>query len=532
MRVRRILCDALVLGTMAAISVPQWANTSGGRLIEDFSSDTYADYSSTTGFWDLPGRRARAAVYTDATGSGTARPVTFGDGSDGVLDSANGATFNTDLRPNGFNYRSVNISAGTITVTGSNPLVIRSLTTMNIAAGVTFSLDGAGDVAGSLGGAANGTTTRAAAAATPTCASQGGAGGSADASTSTDGGDGLLSDGTPDLGSGGLRNDDSVLAGDGGNGSPTAAALPTANDFDTTGFICGPGGAGGGGDTAGNGVGDYATGGAGGSGGGRVRLISAGDMTIGTTITARGGTAGRGAGAGTACSGSGAGGNGGAVWLQTLRTLTTVAPDVSFGTGNGTPCNAIAAPVDGNNGASRSDQAGVGANGTTLAPASQTYVIQSKAYDLDTLNAGFSEAPTVSASAGGGSTPSVEYAGSIDGSTFSDFTSDITQLNGKDYRYLKFRITIRTGGVAAATPEVTRIEIPYKDLGYERLELKLSPGCGNIKQFGGKTGGTTPRLPGFAQAAPWVLFWSAAYIVLRYCSVRNTRRLPSRKLPT
>ncbi len=531
-RYKRIL-DLTILGLLMSLLVVPSARSvtgAGGTLVEDFTTDRFADYSASTGLWDLPDHKIRAGVVADAAGSGAARPISFGDGSDGVLASATGATFDTNAHPNGFNFKSINITAGTITVTGSNPLVIRSLSTVDIAAPVVFSLDGQGDIAGSISGVANGSTSGPAGGTAVTCGAAGGNGGDAAPLTSGNGADGRLSDGTADAATGGAAHDDTAQGAGGADSAAQSipALLPDAATFDTTGFVCGPGGGGGGGDTSGSG-GAYGTGGAGGGGGGRVRIVSVGTMTVTPVITAHGGKAGKGADVAAICAGNGAGGNGGSVWLQTLSTMTATAPDVAFGVGNTNSCNV--APVDGfNTGATRLDFSGA-AKDTVLAAPNQTYVVQSKGYDLGTLNAGFSGA-TITSSSGAGSTPVVEFAGSADGASFGAFTNDITQLSGKSFRFVRFRVTLRTGGAAGNTPEVTRIALDYSDFGLEKLELKLSPGCGTITGLSDGPGSARMKLLGMQVTLAWLCFWIFSYRMMRHGLVLNTRRLSRNKFPT
>ncbi|MBI3555226.1 MAG: hypothetical protein HY074_03045 [Deltaproteobacteria bacterium] len=531
-RYKRVV-DITLLGLLTSLLIVPSARSVTGtssQLVEDFTTDTFADYAATTGLWDLPDHKARAGVVADAVGSGAARPITFGDGSDGVLSSGSGATFDTNSHPNGFNFKSIDISAGAITVTGTNALIIRSLSNVNIALGVVFSVDGQSDVAGSLSGVASGSTTGPAGGTAVTCGANGGKGGNASPLTVGNGNDGLLSSGLADNPTGGAGHDDTAQgAGSGTDASPSLAALlPDGPTFDTTGFVCGPGGGGGGGDTSGNG-GAYGTGGAGGGGGGRVRVTSVGNMTINATITARGGHSGRGADAGAICGGNGAGGNGGSIWLQALGAMPAVTTNVTVGTGNTNSCNA--APVDGfNAGATRFDFAGAALDTVPAAP-NQTYVVQSKAYDLGTLNAGFSGATIVSSN-GAGSAPTVEFAGSADGVSFSAFSSDVTLMSGKSFRFVRFKITIRTGAAAGNSPEVTRIALNYNDLGLEKLDLKISSGCGTITGMSDDPASPRATMAGVQLTLAWLCFWILCYRVMRYGFVLKTRRLPSRKLPS
>lgn len=116
------------------------ATVSGGKLVEDFTSLDGGDFQTSTGLWNVIDHVAQAGAV--ANGLST-RPISFGDGSDGALTLSSGSsyTFNTDQHPNGYNFTSVSIDSGvTLNVTGSKPLIIRSLSTATISS--TLSVDG------------------------------------------------------------------------------------------------------------------------------------------------------------------------------------------------------------------------------------------------------------------------------------------------------------------------------------------------------------------------------------------------------
>lgn len=488
----------------------------GSRLVEDFSTDDYADYSASSGIWNTVDRMARAGAVVAGN---PAKPFTFGDGSDGVVDTSGGYVFNTDTHPNGYNFRRVNITGGTITVTGTNPLVIRSLTTINISPSISIR-GGSGN---------NGSTTGSSTVAGGTgsaCRSTGGTGGSATgiAAADADGGDGIKYDGTTEVGTLGGR-------GSGANASDANAPVtgPAAvATWDTTAnaFVCGTGGGGGGGSSPGGG--NFSTGGSGGAGGGAIRLVAMGDLTVGA-IDARGGDGGLGlANGGATCSGHGSAGVGGAVWFQTLKTLTAPNPTIAAansGTGNGCGAGAGAGVPGRNRGDAETSGGAFAATSTTAnAAPSQTYTVQSKSYDLGVLNANFTEQPSISSQANGGAV-SVSFAGSENGTSFSDFSNDLTSLSGKGYRYLKFKISIVTAGAAGTSPDVTQIALNYGDAGLRRLELKLSPGCGTIRNA------DTSGKNALKALGPWATFWALAYCLLRYGWVMTIRRAILKLLP-
>ena len=72
-----------------------------GTLTEDFTTVDFADFTQSTGFWNVKDGAAEAAPVVDAD---AARRMDFGDGSDGVLDSAAGYSFDTDARPDGYRF--------------------------------------------------------------------------------------------------------------------------------------------------------------------------------------------------------------------------------------------------------------------------------------------------------------------------------------------------------------------------------------------------------------------------------------------
>lgn len=463
----------------------------GGRLTEDFSSLEHADLDRTTGLWNVVAGQARAAVYANAEAG---RPILFGNGSDGALDVSGAYTFNTDSRTDGiFNFTSVNIRAGaTITVTGSNPLRIRSLGAVTIDPAFPAR---SSSPSGDPGNAAGTASTAGTAVTCGALGARAGAGGHIAANAGQNGTEGRDSAGNPEAG----------LAGTGETGANTAAvnaqgalSSPASANFDTAAnFQCGTGGAGGGGYFLG--ALQLASGGAGGAGGGRLHITAVGDLNLTAAPNASGGNGGNGvlvAAAPNRCSGNAAGGTGGSVWLQTLGSLGSPQPNVDGGTGGTSVCDGVGTG-QGLSGISRGDSAPgsrpgfVGASDydTDRVPANTTSVVYSKAYDLSVWNAGFSSAPTVTQTLNGG-TISVAFAGSADGATFGDYSTDLPSLGNRGYRYLKFRITITSAGAAAASPFVSRITLSYSDLGLEALKLKLTPGCGRIGRAG--PGGPPP----------------------------------------
>lgn len=459
---------AMILTTLWLAPNAHAYSITNGELVEDFSSLSGADLANSTGLWNTVSGVAMAAAVVN---SNPAQTISFGDGSDGVLNVSSGTvSFDTDARPNGYNYQSITIGAGaTISVTGSNPLILRSLSTVNIAANIDISgMTGANSGTANVTTASSGTTTGRA------CAGTGGAGGAVTAGPAfAAGADGLSSTGAAEGNAG---------AANGADGSPATTTSFGAN-FYGGGFICGGGGGGGASRVDGA---NFITGASGGSGGGAIRITAVGNLTT-AFINAAGGTGGAAATNGVNCSGNGGGGGGGAVWLQTLATLSTGAdPMITAGNGGaGGGCGlGTGASFDGQrrgDSASGARPAWAGAlatnNTDNAASGNVSYTVMSRALDLGVFNATFTTNPVVQATTPSDSTATVSYAGSRDGSTFGGFVTDIKQLSGAGYRYIRFRIDFRTATAAAASPTVTSIRIPFGDAGPGPVEATLTTGC-------------------------------------------------------
>jgi len=489
-----------------------------GTIVEDFTTLNYADLQNSTAVWNIIDHSARSAAFANGAVDAT-RPISFGDGSDGVVNSSTGFNFNTDSHPAGYNFQSLTISGGVINVSGSHPLIVRSLSTITIGSAVSATgLDGdPGNISGAaiIGKAAK------------TCSAKGGDGGSAVVAAGSNGAFGIQSDGTsdatssPGLGETGVVYNPSVEAG----GSVTG---PASNDFETTpaaSFIGGTSGPGGGGFS--DGTTNFASGGSGGAGGGVLKIVSVGDLTLGATL-AKGGNGGNGVTINAApCSGNGSGGNGGVIFLQTLGTLVT-APDPDVSGGNSGVSSCSPASIQGLAGFDRGDTSstsvrpawatGAGSFDTDIVPPTLQSFVQSKAYDLGTLNVGFSTAPTLTIVAPApGSAVAATYAASVDGNTFSAFTSDITTLSNLGYRFLKFRVTFTNPTAAGVAPKITKVSIPYSEMGLAKLDIKLSPGCATIQDINQKNGGkkrpTNPAtdVEGALSALFWFSLWLFAF---------------------
>ena len=489
-------------------AIPAAHSASGSRtLVEDFSDIDHADLAQSTGFWDVSDGMARAAVM--ANGDST-RPLNFGRGGDGVLVTSNGITFDTTAHP-AFEFRSISITGGIITVLGTNPLILRSLGPVTITPPL--------DVGGGTGG--NGTT---ATQATPlaggtrgsaiTTLASGGSGGISRDVTSVDreGLRGMLATGvewtfiTRARGNTFLPEGAASPALDGASGQDSSSS--TVGDFDLAGSFIGGSGGGAGGAYLNTGGGTLRAGGAGGgAGGGVIQIVAGGPIQLGVaplgpTILAHGGKGGDraaspGATLATQCSGAGGGGAGGAIWLQTLQTIaTTSVPEVDGGLTGGltspAPCSAATQAAglaglrrgdQGSGGAPWSDAATCGAAagcGTQNAAANQTYAVVSHPYDLKTFNAFFPDTPHLTQTLNGGAIQ-ILFSGSSDGARYGDETSTLSDLSYKNFRYLRFRILITTAGAIAPSPFVKQISFTYDDAGPAQLDVNLGAGCGSLR---------------------------------------------------
>ena len=473
-------------GLVWILAVTNLSLASAGTLVEDFSSLNHADLSNSSGVWDIINHQARAQAFAD---SDATRPIRFGDGSDGAVNTGSGYIFDTDSHPLGYQFQSLSITGGAVTIRGSHPLVIRSLSTITITPPLQANGGNGGD------GLSTGAVPSGGLAVT--CEANGGRGGSASASTALSGEAARLSDGSADASPPGTGQvGGSYTASSGIVDAVESSSFPAGTDFDSNpnaDFLCGASGAGGGGYTVNSGSPvPFASGGGGGAGGGVMQLVAIGDIALGV-LEAKGGNGGNGitvvpGGAGVqACSGIGMGGFGGVVFLQTLGNLSApIAPDVSGGIMGSSGCNpggsllAGFAREDLNSTAPRPAWATLGYS-TDLVPANLQSMVQSGAYDLGVLNASFS-AETVTSSGN----VSMTYSGSADGESFSDFTTDLASLSNQGYRFLKFRATFTNPAGGGAAPELTKLNIPYTDSGLASLDAKLYAGCGTLAMSGTK----------------------------------------------
>jgi len=446
-------------------------------LTEDFTTLDHADPANSTGVWNAVDHSARARAYANGSIEST-RPIDFGDGSDGVVNSASGYVFNTDTHPSGYSFQSLSITGGTVTVVGSHALVIRSLSTITIVPPIQVN-------------GANGEDGDASGLARPggpavTCLAKGGDGGSATATVPSNGGDAVYSAGIAEASTQGVGQFGGAYSSAVESQLVTGATGSSGYDFDTdpaNDFICGTSGAGGGGDTMST---EYASGGSGGAGGGRMALIAVGDIQVGAT-EARGGMGGNGLPLSDgSCSGTGTGGYGGVIFFQTLGNLSTgVDPDVTGGNSGTSPCftSGNGLMLDGFargdlNSSNSPPSWDVVSYATDAVPSNLQSFVQSKAYDLGVLNASFSNEVVDHTG-----DVTVTYAGSSDGVSFSDF-GDLPSVSDQGYRYVKFRATFTNPTSGNVAPQMTGLHLTYTDAGLASVDAKLFAGCGTLAAVG------------------------------------------------
>jgi hypothetical protein len=346
-----------------------------------------------------------------------------GTGADGVYH----ATTNTTLTGGTYNYTSFSIDSGdTVTITGTNPLVIHST--------------GAVQIDGTLlanGGNGNDGVT----------SSNGGIGGIGVAGGGN-GGDGSFSSSTGPIngnsGNGmGMGGMGGGWSGGGGAGYETGADSsgnvlggfggPAYGNTQLNPLLPGSGG--------GGGSGGYNCGaGGGGAGGGVIQIESCVSLTIGATglISANGGNGGS---DGTGNCGGGGGGSGGTIWLMTSGTLSnsgTISATPGTGGASAVPGNPYyGTGTSGKNGRIRFDYTTLAGSGsvTPLAGFTAAVLTASNAHTDETTIGANDGSATVTES--GGTlpysylwSPGNQTSSSITGLTAGTYTCTTTDANG------------------------------------------------------------------------------------------------------
>lgn len=495
-------------------------------VTEDFTSISYMNNGQTTLVWNHALGRLQPTLKITGweINAGIARPdITYavGDGSHGPFNSSTYARFSTGgdlsndtirLDTNVFSELKVTefiLDAGwTLLPEGDNPLIIRSLTDVTVngiieCSGVAgepvsndvtrVALGGEGRCGGGDGGNGGSDTVL------PQPGSQSGAGalggGEGFGAHAVNGGDGGGGGGSYGNGGAGQGTRPSGLAG--GN----IGASDNKPDFSDNGAASGEGtgaGAGGGGGFAYNQANPAASnGGGGGGGGGTVKIYAVRDVNVGLAgrIRAFGG-AGGGEATGSLRAGGGGGGGGGSILIWAANDINMAANnivDANFGAGGAT--------LDATAG-----NGGVGAigrtwlswgnnvtnnerplytlwlNGAVVYETATNQVAVSNAYDLGNTSPRMTGI-TVSPAPTGGSTVSIEAAGSSDNFASDDTgwlpSTSLSSLSGK--RYVKFRLTLNN---AAATSPDTIDSITFEFEGGRRDTFNFVAACGRLGSSG------------------------------------------------
>lgn len=281
------------------------------------------------------------ADYTSYFANGDEnREINFGDGSDGAfadgpaqtgITIAGGPTItiDTDVKST---YQFTSFSAsGTVTVTGSRPLVIRVRGDATLSAVLTAE----GTAGANAGGTRVGGTGRAGGGNGGNGGVRGVAGASAtNGQPSARGGLAGVNTATAteeESGSGGCNGTGAGAGTAFGPAGATCAPQATiAASFETT-FTGGAGGGGGGAFAVAGGANDGAGGGA---GGGAVHFAVLGNLSISGQIRARGSAGGNEVFGGVETGAPGGGGSGGSIWIQCARTFSGAGTlNVSGGSG-------------------------------------------------------------------------------------------------------------------------------------------------------------------------------------------------------
>jgi hypothetical protein len=454
--------------------------------------------------------------------SGPAGQVTqlnLGDGSDGIFDVSTYLNFNsgaynndqvihinTDQHP-ALNFQSFDLAVGwTIRPSGSQPLVIRSLSTLTVSGTI--------DCSGGSGQGLNSTNTIVSLGGTGTCGGGSGGNGASVAISATAGsqsGSNTLGPGLPGTvasagGGGGGAYSQAISPP--GNGAPGTAGANQEDDA----FIVTGGGAGGGGGGVYNNLSDIpnlSSGGGGGAGGGSIYLIAAGDINIPASgvVNASGGIGG--GLTATGKGGAGGGGGGGSVLIMSLGVLT-VDGAVSAINGN-------AGVSDGGNGGAGAtgrtwltDSTGARSGSATENPTNVLASVGSIDYTTGTFTATSSLIDTVNShplftnatstnTTPGGSSVNLQVA--ADDSSFSASSANwisaasVSTLSG--HRYFRYFLTL-TSVSTTAPPTVSAVQITYSKTSVDQFDFKT--GCGLVKT--NNSGGSLDRPPNGPTVGP------------------------------
>lgn len=471
---------------------------------EDFTSVLKNDLNKTTGVWNVSSGTLHPTLEVTgwSPGAGTAS-LDVGNGSHGVFDSTTYANFSDGgdvsgniIRLNTSTYKELQVTSFTLETgwtlqpTGSNPLIIRSQSFVVI--------QGTVDCSGEAGTGLNLDYTTVNSGGAGRCGGGSGGTGAYFGTTGQNGSNG----GTGVTGGTAGGTTVGVAGGNGGGGggaysqagtSATAGSTPSGgggsgagnnNQDDAFTTIAGGSGGGGGGlyDQA---DANQSSGGGGGGGGGIVIIHSVGNIVISATgtITTNGGSGG-GASAGGGMAGSGGGGGGGGVQLMSGGNVTLVGPVTALEGAGGTSDGGNG----GNGGRGRTWIAAlISVTGNTDNPISQLvgtgnvrYVTTAVNFYSNTIDINNTlpkyETATLTSSLTGGSTATVQLAGSTDGVSFTNFatSSDFGQLNYN--RYFKYQITL-TNTDTTSPAYISALNIGYD--GHQQDDFSFTAaGCG------------------------------------------------------
>jgi hypothetical protein len=447
------------------------------------------DLSASTGSVNLTAGRIQSGAEADGT------ELDYGDGSDGAFNdgptqsgiTGGGASFtiNTDVKSE-FNFTTFNISGGvTVSVTGSQPLVIRVLGDATIAG--TLAADGEAGSAASAGGAGgsgvaggfsggNGGIQSSSTLATF---------GQPAASTYGDGGDAGPSDDAVDTnvqgGGGGCFGTNDAGTGTGGGATPAgdcSGTTPnaTATAFDTDGFVGGSGGGGGGHSLA------PFDGAGGGGGGGAIRIVASGGVSATGAVSVNGGAGGSGdtGAAATTCSGAGGGGSGGSIWVQCHGTAAGTYNLVG-GAGGTEPTCGIYTGGAGGTGVLRRDSS-AGAIGEDYSAAAFNYLaatVVTAPVDLSNGYYALSNGAFTKAGNAGDGVASVFFEGSMDGTDFDASTAvtpaQISQLS--DFPYIRARVELEVLNPTGDPEYITALSFDRELINLTDIRLNGSSWC-------------------------------------------------------
>lgn len=495
----------------------------GATLTENFSSADRWDRSQSTLVLNTALQRVHPSLRNkDWSSTNQTTNISVGDGRHGSFSPSRYTSFgtlsNNVLTIDTTQYSELQVtefilSAGTtLRPTGSNPLIIKSLT--------SISISGVIDCAGDDGGGVVVGTTTLASGGTARCGGGAGANGGTiavpAAATGTAGGSfvtggpgGTVAGVRGQGGSGGGGYSSNVLAGYQATGGQDGSGgfLAIGSNYPDEEFTVVGGGSGGGG--GGGGTGSVGAGG--GAGGGAIYMYAVQDITLVSTpsstgeVRADGGDGGAVSGGAAATNGGGGGaGAGGSIlmWsgnivdfggisgppylVTALEGSAAATNGLSGGKGGRGRTwivdNDDAAPPGYPNGSLDDPISELGADVGRIEFSTDSQILVSQFIDLGTTKPTFNSA-TLFSTLAGGATATLEVRGSDDGSA-GDATAwyssaQIAQLNGK--RFIQMRVTLDNNDPQSYS-YVTGITIDYEL--FEQKNFEMIGACGRVSGVG------------------------------------------------